>query len=75
MAVDTNLASLFEKLKLEDPYVQPTQWESIPSESGFSSSLDTNRFSHVQYSTSAVSVRTLFSFRFFVSDDFAILEM
>ncbi|XP_049353927.1 uncharacterized protein LOC125818481 [Solanum verrucosum] len=59
MAVDTNLVSLFEKLKLEDPYVQPTQWESIPSESGFSSSLDTNRFSHVQYSTSAVSESSL----------------
>ncbi|KAL3325116.1 hypothetical protein AABB24_038962 [Solanum stoloniferum] len=59
MAVDTNLASLFEKLKLEDPYVQPTQWESIPSESGFSSSLDTNRFSHVQYSTSAVTESSL----------------
>ncbi|XP_015158332.1 uncharacterized protein [Solanum tuberosum] len=59
MAVDTNLASLFEKLKLEDPYVQPTQWESIPSESGFCSSLDTNRFSHVQYSTSAVSESSL----------------
>ncbi|XP_055833261.1 uncharacterized protein LOC129902197 [Solanum dulcamara] len=58
MAVDTNLASLFEKLKLEDPYVPPTQWESIPSESGLSS-MDTNRFSHVQYSTSAVSESSL----------------
>ncbi|MCD7455651.1 hypothetical protein HAX54_029044 [Datura stramonium] len=58
MAVDANLALLFEKLKLEDPYVPPRPWESIPSESGFassSSSWDTNRSSHVQYSTSAVS--------------------
>ncbi|KAK4369581.1 hypothetical protein RND71_013373 [Anisodus tanguticus] len=33
MAVDTNLASLFEKLKLENPYLPPRPWESIPSES------------------------------------------
>lgn len=62
MEVDTNFGSLFEKLKLEDPYVPPAQWESIPSESGFassSSSLDSNLFSHVQYSTSAVSESSL----------------
>ncbi|KAJ8568365.1 hypothetical protein K7X08_027898 [Anisodus acutangulus] len=57
MAVDTNLASLFEKLKLENPYLPPRPWESIPSESGIfsSSSSDTNGSSHVQYSTSSVS--------------------
>ncbi|XP_059625125.1 uncharacterized protein LOC132268306 isoform X2 [Cornus florida] len=37
MAVDTNFASLFEKLKLEDPLLlHPRPWESIPSESGLS---------------------------------------
>lgn len=62
MAVDTNLVSLFEKLKLEDPYVTPTTWESIPSESGglsSSSDINNNRSSHVQYSTSAVSESSL----------------
>ncbi|XP_075093249.1 uncharacterized protein LOC107803639 isoform X2 [Nicotiana tabacum] len=62
MAVDTNLASLFEKLKLEDLYVPPRPWESIPSECGgisSSNSANTNRSSHVQYSTSAVSESSL----------------
>ncbi|XP_040992512.1 uncharacterized protein LOC121239342 isoform X1 [Juglans microcarpa x Juglans regia] len=34
MAVDSNFASLFEKLKVEDPWLPPRTWESIPSESG-----------------------------------------
>ncbi|XP_062015511.1 uncharacterized protein LOC133732069 isoform X1 [Rosa rugosa] len=35
MAVDTNFASsLLQNLKLEDPLLPPTTWESIPSESG-----------------------------------------
>uniref|UniRef100_A0A2N9EPG6 Gamma-tubulin complex component n=1 Tax=Fagus sylvatica TaxID=28930 RepID=A0A2N9EPG6_FAGSY len=34
MAVDANFASLFENLKLEDPWLPPRTWESIPSESG-----------------------------------------
>ncbi|KAM3398721.1 putative protein isoform X1 [Capsicum galapagoense] len=62
MAVDTNLGSLFEKLKLEDPYLAPTIWESIPSESGGISSSYTNpssSSSHVQYSASAVSESSL----------------
>ncbi|CAN4120090.1 unnamed protein product [Withania somnifera] len=61
MSVDINLVSLFDKLKLEDPYVSPTTWESIPSESGAvsSSSSDINRSSHVQYSTSSVSESSL----------------
>ncbi|XP_060170012.1 uncharacterized protein LOC132600700 isoform X2 [Lycium barbarum] len=60
MAVDTNLGSLFEKLKLEDPYLPARPWESIPSESGISlSSGNTNCSSHVQYSTSAVSESSL----------------
>lgn len=34
MAVASNFASLFEKLKVEDPWLPPRTWESIPSESG-----------------------------------------
>ncbi|XP_065865805.1 uncharacterized protein [Euphorbia lathyris] len=34
MAVDTNFASLFDKLKVEDPWLPPSTWESIPSENG-----------------------------------------
>ncbi|KAL5708846.1 hypothetical protein ACHQM5_019600 [Ranunculus cassubicifolius] len=34
MAVDSNFSSLFHNLKLEDPYLPPKPWESIPSESG-----------------------------------------
>ncbi|XWS73775.1 hypothetical protein CRYUN_Cryun02cG0158200 [Craigia yunnanensis] len=34
MAVETNFASLFEKLKVEDPPLPPRTWESIPSQSG-----------------------------------------
>lgn len=34
MAVDASLASLYEKLKLEDPWLPPRTWEFIPSQSG-----------------------------------------
>ncbi|KAE8731579.1 Spc97 / Spc98 family of spindle pole body component, putative isoform 2 [Hibiscus syriacus] len=34
MGVETNFASLFEKLKVEDPWLPPRTWESIPSQSG-----------------------------------------
>lgn len=34
MAVDANFTSLFEKLKVEDPWLPPRTWESIPSQSG-----------------------------------------
>ncbi|KAG8655629.1 hypothetical protein MANES_04G054800v8 [Manihot esculenta] len=34
MAVDTNFASLFDNLKVEDPWLPPTTWESIPSQNG-----------------------------------------
>ncbi|CAA7041784.1 unnamed protein product [Microthlaspi erraticum] len=34
MAVATSLASLLEKLKVEDPYLPPRNWEYIHSESG-----------------------------------------
>ncbi|CAN6691923.1 unnamed protein product [Malus baccata var. baccata] len=43
MTVDTNFASsLFENLKLEHPWLPPTNWESIPSESGNSHLLNPN---------------------------------
>lgn len=32
--METNFASLFEKLKVEDPWLPPRTWESIPSQSG-----------------------------------------
>ncbi|KAL1193583.1 Gamma-tubulin complex component 3 [Cardamine amara subsp. amara] len=34
MAVATSLASLLEKLKVEEPYLPPRNWESLPSKSG-----------------------------------------
>ncbi|WZY98761.1 hypothetical protein YC2023_071090 [Brassica napus] len=34
MAVATSLASLLEKLKVEDPYLTPRNWESLHSENG-----------------------------------------
>ncbi|CAI0452396.1 unnamed protein product [Linum tenue] len=36
MAVDTNFASLFEKLKVEDAWLPPSTWESIPSQNAAS---------------------------------------
>ncbi|CAN0923345.1 Gamma-tubulin complex component 6 [Linum grandiflorum] len=36
MAVDTNFGSLFEKLKVEDPWLPPSTWESIPSQNAAS---------------------------------------
>ncbi|WCJ41567.1 Spc97 / Spc98 family of spindle pole body (SBP) component [Euphorbia peplus] len=38
MAVETNFACLFDKLKVEDPCLPPSTWESIPSENGARSS-------------------------------------
>ncbi|XP_031387441.1 uncharacterized protein LOC116200724 [Punica granatum] len=38
MAVESSLASLYDKLKVEDPWLPPRPWESIPSESGVSRS-------------------------------------
>ncbi|XP_010541666.1 PREDICTED: gamma-tubulin complex component 6 isoform X2 [Tarenaya hassleriana] len=34
MAEETSLASLMERLKVEEPWLPPRTWESIPSESG-----------------------------------------
>ncbi|XP_021658753.2 uncharacterized protein LOC110648730 isoform X2 [Hevea brasiliensis] len=44
MAVDANFASLLDNLKVEDPWLPPTTWESIPSQNGarVSSSLPPN---------------------------------
>ncbi|KAB1206335.1 hypothetical protein CJ030_MR7G025639 [Morella rubra] len=44
MAVDANFASLFEKLKVEDPWLPPRTWESIPSESGRGGSRSLSHF-------------------------------
>ncbi|KAL2349563.1 hypothetical protein Fmac_003563 [Flemingia macrophylla] len=38
MTIDTKFASLLEKLKVQDPWLPPNTWESIPSESGLRSS-------------------------------------
>ncbi|GKD51433.1 hypothetical protein Tco_1280409, partial [Tanacetum coccineum] len=54
--VDTDLKSILNNLKLQDPYyLPPRPWESIPSESGPSdtSSSSTSRTS--LYATSSVS--------------------
>ncbi|MED6217760.1 hypothetical protein PIB30_020556 [Stylosanthes scabra] len=39
MGVDARFPSLFQNLKLQDPWVPPSTWESITSESGFRPSL------------------------------------
>ncbi|KAK7405823.1 hypothetical protein VNO78_07433 [Psophocarpus tetragonolobus] len=36
--IDTKFASLLENLKVQDPWLPPNTWESIPSESGLHSS-------------------------------------
>ncbi|KAL7202889.1 hypothetical protein ACSBR1_034362 [Camellia fascicularis] len=62
MAVDTNFASLFENLKLEDPWLPPRPWESIPSESGFSHSNNSTSQSSLStplYDTPIVSEASL----------------
>jgi len=38
MTVDTKFTGLLENLKVEDPWLSPNTWESIPSESGLHSS-------------------------------------
>lgn len=67
MAVDASIASLLEKLKVEDPYFPPTPWESIPSESGIPSlsSLHSQHSSNGISSTSSVSVSSTAQFFFF----------
>lgn len=61
MAVDTNLAVLFDNLKVEDPLIPPKNWESIPSESGLHSHSDavTSSSNQPLYDLSTVSVSLL----------------
>ncbi|XP_054790656.1 uncharacterized protein LOC129296082 isoform X2 [Prosopis cineraria] len=61
MAVDTNLAVLFDNLKVEDPLIPPKTWESIPSESGLHSHSDASTSSSNQpfYDLSTVSEASL----------------
>ncbi|KAM1255910.1 hypothetical protein ACFX1Q_030108 [Malus domestica] len=61
MAVDTNFASsLFDNLKLDDPWLPPTNWESIPSETGNSHLLNPNSSSSQSlYNASVVSEASL----------------
>ncbi|XP_021892554.1 uncharacterized protein LOC110810642 [Carica papaya] len=57
MAVDTNLSSLLERLKMEDHLLLPPRtWESIPSESG---APPPSRFSSPLPSSSSVSEKSL----------------
>ncbi|KAM7528373.1 hypothetical protein LguiB_031783 [Lonicera macranthoides] len=58
MAVDTSFASLFENLKLEDPWLPPRPWESIPSESGLTTS-SSSSLSTTLYHTSTLSEASL----------------
>lgn len=60
MAVDLQFEeSLLQKLKLEDPWLPPKPWESVPSESGPSISppLNSASFHGCLYDISSVSVR------------------
>ncbi|KAH9699203.1 Spc97 / Spc98 family of spindle pole body (SBP) component [Citrus sinensis] len=58
MAGDANFASsLLEKVKVEDPWLPPRTWESIPSQSGphLSSSSSSNDHRHLHCATSSLS--------------------
>lgn len=62
MAVDTDFTSLFNKLKVEDPWLPPRPWESIPTESGrsaTSTSMSSPSISRRLYDTSTVSEASL----------------
>ncbi|KAI3804386.1 hypothetical protein L1987_25880 [Smallanthus sonchifolius] len=62
MAVDTDFASLLNNLKVEDPWLPPRPWESIPTESGLSltsTSLPSPSTSRRLYDTSTVSEASL----------------
>ncbi|KAL2536001.1 indole-3-acetaldehyde oxidase [Forsythia ovata] len=50
------MASLMEKLKLDDPWVPPRSWDSVPSQTGASSH---SHSSHFLYPTSTVSEPSL----------------
>ncbi|XP_010507154.1 PREDICTED: gamma-tubulin complex component 6-like [Camelina sativa] len=55
--VATSLVSLLENLKVEEPYLPPRNWESLPSESG--RSLPPSRASATPSSSSSVSESSL----------------
>ncbi|XP_023748929.1 uncharacterized protein LOC111897208 isoform X1 [Lactuca sativa] len=62
MAVDTDFTSLFNNLKVEDPWLPPRPWESIPTESGrsvTSTSISSPSISRRLYDTSTVSEASL----------------
>ncbi|KAI3707444.1 hypothetical protein L6452_25973 [Arctium lappa] len=62
MAVDTEFASLLNNLKVQDPWLPPRPWESIPTESGLSvtsTSLSSPCSSRRFYDTSTVSEASL----------------
>ncbi|CAK9149455.1 unnamed protein product [Ilex paraguariensis] len=62
MAVDTNFMSSLQNLKVEDPWLPPRPWESIPSESGIShsnTSTSQSSLSKHLYRTSTVSEDSL----------------
>lgn len=59
MAIETSFALLFENLKLEDPWLPPRPWESIPSESGSSHQNSSSSLFTPLYDTSCVSEASL----------------
>lgn len=61
MAVEANntVSSLFNKLKVDDPWVPPKPWESIPSESGCFNSDSKYLCSHSCYHISTLSESSL----------------
>ncbi|KAJ0013232.1 hypothetical protein Pint_20915 [Pistacia integerrima] len=60
MAVDTNFTGfLLEKVKLEDPWLPPRTWESIPSQSGTFLSSSSSQNHQLLADTSTVSEASL----------------
>ncbi|KAF5816289.1 putative gamma-tubulin complex component protein [Helianthus annuus] len=59
MAVDTDFTSLLNNLKVEDPWLPPRPWESIPTESGLSVTSTSSSSSTRFYDTSSVSEASL----------------
>ncbi|KAJ9537147.1 hypothetical protein OSB04_029880 [Centaurea solstitialis] len=63
MAVDADFSSLFNNLKVQDPWLPPRPWESIPTESGNGFSQPNSSSSSTPfYQTSLVSVSSYFCF-------------
>lgn len=69
-------ASLLENLKLEDPWLPPNTWESIPRESGLRHGLGLRVPVRSSSSTSNQNLSTLsVSFQFQVSDNTSYLQL